>query len=174
MQRFFGTESESSQRYGSSVDLSSSTSDKPRVPLIDPLRAILSLATKSEDGLSRSLLYLSMLAKSGVNIPTSFFVQFSNLIDFNGPNSLDNGDTFLKAILLSLWQTATGRQELQSLIAMLHSRLANQVLECLLSGEGTSVAYVDFVSLQTDADYLQLKVIYYSSFPCSLFANLWL
>jgi hypothetical protein len=142
MQRFFGTESDSSQRYSNGIDLSSSTSDKPRVPLIDPLHAILSLATQSEDGLSRSLLYLSMLAKSGVNIPTSFFVQFSNLIDFNGPNSLNNANTLLKAILLSLWQSAIGRQGLQSLIAMLHSRLANHVLECLLSGGGSSVAYV--------------------------------
>lgn len=154
MQRFLGTESESSQRYSSSGDLSSSTSDKPRVPLIDPIRAILSLATQSEDGLSRSLLYLSMLAKSGVNIPTSFFVQFSNLVDLSGPNSLNNANTLLEAILLSLWQTAIGRQELQSLIAMLHSRLANQVLECLLTGEGSSVAYVDSFSLPTDADHL--------------------
>ena len=154
MQRFFGTESESFQRYSSGVDLSpSATSDKSRVPLIDPLRAILNLATQSEDGLSRSLLYLSMLAKSGVNIPTSFFVQFSNLINFNGPNSLINANTLLKAILLSLWQTAIGRQELQSLIAMLHSRLANQVLECLLSGEGSSIGYVDAVSLPTGADH---------------------
>lgn len=174
MQRFFGAESESSQYHSSSVDLSSSTSDKPRVPLIDPLHAILSLATQSEDGLSRSLLYLSMLAKSGVNIPTSFFVQFSNLVDFNGPNSLNNANTLLKAILLSLWQTSIGRQELQSLISTLHSRLANQVLECLLSGEGSSVAYVDSVSLLTDADHVYFKVINYSSFPCSLFANLWL
>ena len=154
MQRFFGTESESSQRYSSSIDLSSSTSDKPRVPLIDPLRAILSLATRSEDDLSQSLTYLSMLAKSGVSIPTSSFVQFSNLIDFNGPSSLNNANTLLKAILLSLWQTAIGRQELQGVIAMLHSRLANQVLECLLSGEGSSVAYVDSVSLPTEADKL--------------------
>ena len=154
MQRFFGAESESSQRPSSSVDLSSSTSDKPRVPLIDPLHAISSLATQSEDGLSRSLLYLSMLAKSGVNIPTSFFVQFSNLLDFNGPNSLKNANTLLKAILLSLWQTEIGRLELQSLIATLHSRLANQVLECLLSEEGSSVAYVDSVSLPMDADHL--------------------
>ena len=154
MQRFFGTESESSQRSSSSVDLSSSTSDKPRVPLIDPLRAILSLATQSEDGLSQSLLYLSLLAKSGVNIPTSFFVQFSNLIDFNGPNSLNNANTLVKAILLSLWQTASGRQELQSLIAMLHSRVANQVLECLSSGEGSSVAYAGSVSLSMGANHL--------------------
>ena len=154
MQRFFGTESESFQRYSSSVDLSSSTSDKPRVHLIDPLRAILGLAAQSEHDLSRSLLYLSMLAKSGVNIPTSFFMQFSNLVDFNGPNSLNNANTLLKAILLSLWQTATGRQELQSLIAMLHSQLATRVLECLLSGEGSSVAYVASVSLPTDTDHL--------------------
>lgn len=154
MQRFFGTESENSQRYSSGIDPSSSTSDKFRVPLIDPLHAILSLATQSEDDLSRSLLYLSMLAKSGVNIPTSFFVQFSNLIDFNGPNSLNNGNTLLNAILLSLWQTAIGRQELQNIIAMLHSRLANQVLECLLSGEGSSAAYVDSVSMPTVADHL--------------------
>lgn len=154
MQRFFGTESESSQRSSSSVDLSSSTSDKPRVPLIDPLRAILSLATQSEDGLSQSLLYLSLLAKSGVNIPTSFFVQFSNLIDFNGPNSLNNANTLVKAILLSLWQTASGRQELQSLIAMLHFRVANQVLECLSSGEGSSVAYAGSVSLSMGANHL--------------------
>ena len=154
MQRFFGTESEISQRYSSSVDLSSSTFDKPRVALIDPLHAILSLASQSEDGLSRSLLYLCLLAKSSVNIPTSFFVQFSNLVDFNGPNSLNNANTLLKAILLSLWQTAIGRQGLQSLIAMLHSRLANQILKCLLSGEGSSVAYVYSVSLPKDADHL--------------------
>ena len=152
MQRFFGTESESFQRYSSGVDLSSSTSDKPRVPLIDPLRAILSLAAQSEECLSRSLLYLSMLARYGVNIPTPFFVGFSNMIDFKGPNSLNNANTFLKAILLTLWQTAIGRQELQSVIAMLHSRLANQVLDCFLSGEGSSVAYVDFISLLTYAD----------------------
>ena len=154
MQRFFGTESESSQRYGNGIDLSSSTSDKPRVPLIDPLQAILSLATQSSDGLSRSLLCLSMLAKSGINIPTAFFVQISNLIDFNGPNSLNNANILLNAILLSLWQTAIGRQDLQSLIAMLHSRLANQVLECLLSGEDSLVAYVDSISLPTDVDHL--------------------
>jgi hypothetical protein len=165
MQRFFGSESESSTL---------STPDKPRPPLMDPLHAILGLASQSEGGLTRSLLYLSMLTKSGVNIPSSFFVQISKLIDFNGPNSLDNANTLLKAIFLCLWQTSIGRQELQSLIAMLHSRLANQVLECLLSGKGASVAYVDSASLSMDVDSLQLKVIYDSSFPCSLLATLWL
>ena len=139
MQRLFGTGSEGSQRY-SSIDPTSLTSDKPRLPLIDPLPAILSLATQSEYDLSRSLFYLSILGKSGVNIPTAIFVQFSKLIDFNGPKSLEYTNTLLKAILLSLWQTSFGRQELQSLIAMLHSRLANHVLECLLSGKGASVA----------------------------------
>lgn len=174
MQRFFGSESESSQRYSSSIDPTSSSPDKPRPPLMDPLHAILSLASQSEGGLTRSLLYLSMLTKSGVNIPSSFFVQISKLIDFNGPNSLDNANTLLKAIFLCLWQTSIGRQELQSLIAMLHSRLANQVLECLLSDKGASVAYVDSASLSIDVDPLQLKVIYDSSFPCSLLATLWL
>src|SRR5271168_2270549 len=98
LQWFFVNDSGSSQSASSSIDPTSPTSDKPRLPLIDPLHAILSLASQSQDGLSRSLLYLSMLTKSGVNIPTPFFVQFSKLIDFNGPNSLDNANTLLKAI----------------------------------------------------------------------------
>lgn len=142
LQRLLGNGSESSQHLSSSIDLTSSTSDKPRLPLIDPFYAILNHAKQTEDDLSRNLLYLSMLTKSGVNVPTSFFVQFSKLIDFNGSNSLDNASVLLKAIFLCLWQTPTGRQELQGLIAMLHSRLANQVLECLSSGKGASVAYV--------------------------------
>lgn len=147
LQRFFGNESESSQRLSSSIDPTSSTSDKPRFSLIDPLHAILSLASQSEDGLSRSLLYLSMLAKSSANIPTSFFVQFSKLIDFNGSNALDHANTLLKLILLCLWQTPIGRQELQSLIATLHSQLENRILECLTSGKGASVVYVGSASL---------------------------
>lgn len=155
MQRFFGTESESSQRYNSSIDFTSATSDKPRLTLIDPLPTILTLATQSEDGLSRSLLYLSLLTESGVSIPTSFFVQFSKLIDFNGPNALENVNTLLKAILLSSWQTSIGRQDLQTLIATLHSQLASQVFKCLSSGESSSVAYVGSASLPMDADPLQ-------------------
>ena len=153
MQRFFGTDNESSERYNSTTDFTSLTSDKPRLSLIDPLHTILCLATQSEDGLSRSLLYLSLLTKSGVNIPTSFFVQFSKLINFNGPNSLENANTLSKAILLSLWQTSI-KQDLQSIIAVLHSRLANQVLECLLSRKGSSVAYVGSASFPTDVDFL--------------------
>lgn len=172
MQRFLGTESGSSQRYRGSIDATSPTSDKPRLPFIDPLPAILNLATQSEDSLSQSLLYLSMLTKSGVNIPTSFFVQISALIDFNGPNALDNSNTLLKAILLCLWQASISRQDLQSLIAMLHSRLANQILACLVSEKGASVAYGGPASRPMHADVLCLKVIHDSPFPCGLFATL--
>ncbi|KAF8964709.1 hypothetical protein BDZ97DRAFT_1815206 [Flammula alnicola] len=114
-------------------------SDTPHPAFVDPLRAISNLASQSEVGLSRSLSYLSMVIKSGVHIPFSTFKHFLTLTIADKRNSLDNANMLVRAIVLSLWLRSMGRQDLQGLVASIHSHLSSHISQSLVSGENPSV-----------------------------------
>ncbi|KAF8163325.1 hypothetical protein B0H34DRAFT_805778 [Crassisporium funariophilum] len=139
LHRLFEYETETLQRASTALDSAPSDGPTPLL-LVDPLRAIMNFASQSAENLSLGLSYLTMFIRSGVDIPTSSFTHFSNLIDANSSSCLNDADLLLKAIVLCLWLRSLGRQGLQSIIASLHSRLSSQISKCLVTGREASVA----------------------------------
>lgn len=134
--RFFANENESSQR---GTLLFDSTTDQT-ILNIDPLRSVISFASKSSLGLTQSLSFLASMVKSGITIPTVSLKQFWGLIQSEKDDRFKNTDLFLRAIVLSLWNKSMGRQDLQALIASVHSHMASKILESLLSRSDASIS----------------------------------
>ncbi|CAA7271679.1 unnamed protein product [Cyclocybe aegerita] len=140
LHRLFVSDFESSNQWTNySGDLLPGTPERqPGVP--DPLGAMGRLASESDVGLTQGLGFLSMAATSGVVISSSSFNQFLALIAPENLNCLDHAGLFIKAIVLSLWMRSLGRQDIQGLVAALHSQLSSQISRSLLSGSNASMA----------------------------------
>ncbi|KAF9482782.1 hypothetical protein BDN70DRAFT_800871 [Pholiota conissans] len=141
LHRLFLQENEPAQSSAMSpLDMMTSPAHSLQESFVDPLRSISNFANQSEAGLPRTLSYLPMIIRSGVNIPVSTFKHFLALITANKRNSLDNANMLVRAILLSLWLKSTGRQDLQDLLALLHSALSSQISQCLVSGKNPIIS----------------------------------
>lgn len=138
------------------TDPISGLADAFRTPSIDPLRAISNFANQSDTGLSLSISYLPMLIKSGVNIPIQTFKHFLPLLMANKGGSLENANTFMRALALSLWLKSSRGQDLQDLIATLHSHLSSQISWCLVSGQNPDIWWVHLkISLMSFPSWLR-------------------
>lgn len=129
--RLFPRETDPSQRF-SAVD-PSTTTEGVAITSIDPWRVVTEVASQSKDGFSRSLQWLCVFARSGVDVPVAIFELFSSLAtDFQ--TSLSDSTLLVNALLASSWLKPTGRNQLQNILASLHSRLLSHILECLAAG----------------------------------------
>lgn len=137
--RFFVNENDPSQRGTFFMD---STTEQLDILNADPLRIVISFASKSSFGLSQSLSFLTSMVKSGITIPTVSLKQIWGLIQSEKDDRFKNTDLFLRAIVLSLWNKSMGRQDLQSLIASIHSDMASKILESLLTRSDASISWV--------------------------------
>lgn len=99
-------------------------------PNIDPWHAILRVASESREGFSKSLQWLCLLARSGIDIPRATFMQFSALAK-HYDSGLTDSLLFVKAVFHSTWLKSLGRQELQVLFSELHVRLAPRIINWL-------------------------------------------
>ncbi|KIY72162.1 hypothetical protein CYLTODRAFT_367962 [Cylindrobasidium torrendii FP15055 ss-10] len=94
---------------------------------IDPWRKVITSATESKDGLVRSLHWLLVFARSGVEIslPTwNHFVSAMNKIGLNIQETL----WFVRAVVAAVWIRPTSRVEMQKVLASLHTRHIEQVI----------------------------------------------
>jgi hypothetical protein len=99
------------------------------------------IGAQSQDGFSRSLQWLCTFTRSGVDVPVSIFERFSALAtDFHA--SLSESMLLIESLLASSWLKATGRHQLQKIIASLHSRLLPHILECLATGVHIPLVYI--------------------------------
>ncbi|KAJ7685226.1 hypothetical protein DFH06DRAFT_1157872 [Mycena polygramma] len=128
--RLFPRETDLSQRFSVAHDPSTATEG---VGTIDPWRVVKEVGFQSTDGFSRSLQWLCAFARSGVDVPVSIFEHFSSLAtDFHA--SLPDSMLLVESLLASSWLKPTSRNEVQNIIASLHSRLLPHILECLAAG----------------------------------------
>lgn len=86
----------------------------------------------SKEGFDRGLHWLCLFVSSGVDVPVSAFMQCANLVT-HFQASLDQCLLLAKACLWSCFMKPLGRQELQTMIASLHSYLANWIINDLKS-----------------------------------------
>ncbi len=115
------------------------SADGFRSPSIDPLRAISNFANQSDAGLSRSIAYLPMLIKSGINIPIQTFKHLLPLLMAQKGGLLENANIFIRALALSLWIKSSRGQDLQDLVASVHSHLSSQISSSLKSGQNRDI-----------------------------------
>ncbi|KAF7323012.1 hypothetical protein HMN09_00080900 [Mycena chlorophos] len=110
-------------------------SDQPGAAMpFDPWRVVMAGTAESTQGFSEGLKRLLVFANSGIDIPLGIFERFSALATKFG-GSLQDASHFVDALLASSWLRAASRNELQTVIADLHSTQLKHTLDCLASGE---------------------------------------
>ena len=142
LHRLFSSEAVQSTTSSSTMNATNPilhSADGFRSPSIDPLRAISNFANQSDAGLSRSIAYLPMLIKSGINIPIQTFKHLLPLLMAHKGGLLENANIFIRALALSLWIKSSRGQDLQDLVASVHSQLSSQISSSLKSGQNRDI-----------------------------------
>jgi hypothetical protein len=121
---------EDKTRFSTTLDAMIPNAEQKGIQPPDPWRPLMELASKSKEGLLRSLQCLCVFACSGVDIPISAFFQFSSLVTNFGV-SLADSLLFVETAFFSTYLKSLGRQDLQAILSALHSRLAPHVMHCL-------------------------------------------
>jgi hypothetical protein len=102
--------------------------------LVDPWRVIVDAASEDTAGLERCLQWVLILARSGVEIPNSTFMQLSAFArDFEAP--FITHSLLAEALLYSVWFKSFGRSELLHLVSSLYTRQAVWIKQKLKSHE---------------------------------------
>jgi len=114
--------------------------DKP--PQCDPMTVVLNLATHGSSAFSKSLTFLMILTKSGVVVQATAFKQFATLLNPISPYSIEHATDLLRCILYSLWLRSLGRQDVQPVIALIHSRMEQTIANGLSSPKHRETACV--------------------------------
>jgi hypothetical protein len=138
--RLFSRESDASQRFSVAAD-PTLTAEGVGATNFDPWRVVTDIASESKEGYSRCLQWLCAFAYSGVDVPVPIFQRFSSLgSEFNA--SLSDSMLLVKALLACTWLKAKGRNEMENILASLHSRFLTHILECLTVGVQVPLVYV--------------------------------
>lgn len=130
LSRLFNRETEGGGRFSTSVDSSIGPADAIGSAVVDSWRVVMKVASTDKEGWRRSLRWLCVFARSGVDIPVSTYMAFSSL-GSKFEASLTDCVLLVDAALSSTWLKSMSRQELQAMISALHSRLAPEILENL-------------------------------------------
>lgn len=128
LSRIFLREAEPSHRLSVMVDTISSES--ATLVSFDPWRVVMDTAEQSNEGLSRSLQWLCLFSRSGVIIPDEKFTHFASILA-ERDCQLSESILLVKAVLASAWLQSLGRQHLQTVISVLHSRFAVHIADSL-------------------------------------------
>ncbi|KAI0054105.1 hypothetical protein FA95DRAFT_1480391 [Auriscalpium vulgare] len=137
LQRLLNREGGINQRSSSMNLLNATAVDSAGVLNMDPWNIVLRTASSSEEGLRKGLRWLSLFARSGVDIPVAMFQRFAAL---TGRFKLTLCDTvvLLEAAFSSTWLKSLGRQDLIATIGSLHLRLSGEVLSNISKHSSTS------------------------------------
>jgi hypothetical protein len=133
LQRFLNRESGNNHQLSSAFDVTTSVTDGSSITAINPWGVVLKIASENRDGLGRCLQWLSIFARSGVDIPESIFQRFKSLTD-QFKFSVAEMYPLIHAAFLCGWMRSLGRQELQGMISSVHLRLSVDVCKCLNEG----------------------------------------
>ncbi|KAH9946036.1 uncharacterized protein BXZ73DRAFT_86240 [Epithele typhae] len=132
LSRLFNRELDTaSQRFSASViEPRLSMSETPSMLTTNPLKIIVDIANKSYEGYDMTLHWLCLFVRSGVEISGQTFMQLVNLGNKFGV-SLEVCTLLIKAALWSTWLKSMGRQDLQTVIAAIHTGIGPQLVQYL-------------------------------------------
>jgi hypothetical protein len=122
------------QRFSSAIEATASFADSANITAINPWGVVLKIASGDEVGLRRCLQWLSVFARSAVDIPEAVFQHVKSLTDryhFSVTGTLP----LIRATFLCVWMRSLGRQELLGMISSIHCRLSAEVSRCLNEGK---------------------------------------
>ncbi|KAK0210802.1 hypothetical protein DFS33DRAFT_1251098 [Desarmillaria ectypa] len=112
---------------------------------IDPWRRVISVSAENKAGLLRSLRWIYVFARSGVDVPIQTYFHFTTLME-KFQTTVTESLSFVKTVMSSTWQRPTSRFEIQDMFAKLHTRLMPEVLQTLSGGAHIKDAYrLDFI-----------------------------
>ncbi|PBK96908.1 hypothetical protein ARMGADRAFT_1010439 [Armillaria gallica] len=100
---------------------------------IDPWRRVISVSAENKAGLLRSLRWIFVFARSGVDVPIQTYFHFITLME-KFQTTVTESLLFVKTVMSSTWQRPTSRFEIQDMFAKLHTRLMPEVLQTLSGG----------------------------------------
>lgn len=93
----------------------------------DAWRPVMKIASADKEGWCRSLQWLCLFARSGVDIPVSTYLTFSSFAVKFGATLIEC-ELLVEAALSSSWLKSMGHQHLQKMFSTLHSHLTPEVL----------------------------------------------
>ncbi|THH33844.1 hypothetical protein EUX98_g253 [Antrodiella citrinella] len=126
LSKLFNKEVEASQRYSTMVDPRMTMQDLSVLADANPLRDLLDTAKASADGFAKGLHWLCLFVSSGVEIPISLFREYASLAH-RFKSDLETCSLLVKATLWSCWMRSIGRQDLQGVIASVHTLLSSEI-----------------------------------------------
>lgn len=127
--RLLSQESDNSGRHSSLNEMTLPT-DGVGLAALDCWRVVMNNASTSKQDWTRTLEWLCVLARSGVDIPVKTFLQFSSLAIKYDASALE---CYLlsDAALSATWLKSNGRQTLQKMFSDLHSKLGPSLIDLL-------------------------------------------
>lgn len=130
--RLFNRETDGGNRFSTLIDASLGPVDVVGAAVVDSWRLVMKVASADKEGWIRSLKWLCVFARSGVEIPVATYKTFSTLAA-KFAATLSECALLVEAAFSSTWLKSLGRQELQTIFSALHTRLSPQILEYLRS-----------------------------------------
>ncbi|KAG1878063.1 hypothetical protein DFJ58DRAFT_648717 [Suillus subalutaceus] len=138
LQRLLNRDSaENTSRHTTFVDQIFAQVDGHAVKISDPWGMV--RRTAKENGLSDSLRWLRLFARSGVDIDVPIFTEYSEL-SRKGLVTLKQASVFTEATLLSVWTRSMGRQDLQKSISTMIASLQPAIKSALRSSSDDASA----------------------------------
>ncbi|KAG6814364.1 hypothetical protein H0H92_010950 [Tricholoma furcatifolium] len=136
-----------------------------------PWRVVTRIASGGQDGLQRSLQWLWLFARSGVDIPLTIFETFSALAaQYNSP--LSESLLMARGIMASTWLKPKGRQEIQGILSRLHERHKTEIIGALRDVQPSNDVYAQFMVCQLVTDGQSQRVLH-STFTLKLPVVIW-
>ncbi|KAF9246494.1 hypothetical protein BU15DRAFT_40292 [Melanogaster broomeanus] len=117
LQRLLNRDADSAARFSTYVDATLASPGGGGLEMADPW-GVIRRFTEQPNGLTSGIMWLRLLARSGVEIDVPRFVEFGNIARKRNTN-LAQAAIFVEAMLTSTWLRSMGRQGLQPVIANL-------------------------------------------------------
>ncbi|EIN07352.1 hypothetical protein PUNSTDRAFT_144852 [Punctularia strigosozonata HHB-11173 SS5] len=131
LSRLVNRETEISHRRSMTMMLSG---DTLLLASFNPWELLKKTALQDADGFLRSVAWLHLFARSGVDIPSGTFLD---IVDIGGQHlglTMTYAMSLVQSALLSAWMKSRGRPELQKLVSVLHTRFYDEISGALRAG----------------------------------------
>ncbi|TBU65728.1 hypothetical protein BD310DRAFT_803111 [Dichomitus squalens] len=128
LSRLFNREFDTaSQRLSALGEARLSMTENQSLMTINPLKVIVDIATKSNEGYDNTLHWLCLFVRSGIEVSVPTFMELVGLGNRFGI-SLEVCSLLIKAALWSCWLKSMGRQDLQTVVANIHAGIGAQLV----------------------------------------------
>ncbi|KAI1795782.1 hypothetical protein LXA43DRAFT_1163651 [Ganoderma leucocontextum] len=131
LSRLFNREFDTaSQRLSVLGDPRLTMTESPSLMTINPLKVIVDIATKSNEGYDNTLQWLCLFVRSGIEVSVPTYMELVGLGNRFGI-SLEVCSLLIKSALWSCWLKSMGRQALQTVVAAIHAGIGPQLVAYL-------------------------------------------